>query len=418
MQCVSLKNLEFLSFLILSLLIAIIIPTATATATAKDLFTITGNVGGETKQAGFNDAKSAIDFISNQDYNQLFPNYVDDFTKIDTVLDFRGVPLTASYAEGSQDLVFKVDQLGINETFTGFNRDDSADKFADFMLKNGDDLRNRIAKELVAESPVDPLAGNPLSLMGQTVDNTFSMATDRSTNTQGFNAFGFNLRSGSYNLGGLDSNFITIPLMYARDLDQSKKHRLIFVMPLNYTVINGAKAFSAGLNANWQYRATQNWTITPGVQYGITGSYDLLSLGQIISGSLSSAYTWELGQNYKNIRLTLANSGSYMESVPFQVKGMNFNPNLSNYVIRNGIIAEMPVRIDAINKDISLRTYFNDTHFFGSKLFAEQYNEVGAGVDPMLKNKYLQNLTLNGSYIFSAAGDKVEGYSFRFHYLW
>lgn len=399
----------------------LIVLTSPAVVTAADLFTITGTVVtngvSETEERGFNDAKSAIEILNDDQLEELFKDHYEDASQVDVTIDFRGVPLEAFYEENGTDLLFEVEQLGIEKTFTGADRDESSKKFKDFMIENGDGIRDRLSKELVAESPVDPLAGNPISLMGQTVENTFAIAADRSKTAEQ-STLGFSFRSGRYALGGHNATFLSLPLVYARDLGQTNKHRVLFMIPLTYSVVKGARSFSTGINANWQYRATENWTITPGVQYGIAGSYHLAQLGQTISGSLSSAYTWELGEKYKDINLTLVNSGTYVESLPLTVAGRSFNTNLSNYVVRNGIIADMPVRVDALNTDIKVRAYFNDTHFFGSKLFAEQYNEIGAGISPITKNKRLANLALNGSYIFSAAGDKVEGFNFRFHYYW
>lgn len=376
---------------------------------------------------GFNKAKDAIDFFVTDELESRFMNYrhmnVDDLpaSKATADVDFRGIPLTLLFEEGSTELHFTT--LGETITFDGGTRDQSLSELSDYLLKQENNIRNRIAKELIATSPVEPLAGNPSSLMGTIVTNSFSQAIEASlqvvedgstasSDDISKSSFAMAARFGRFNQGGRNIDSFSLPLSYSFDIDDNK---LILSLPLTYTrVENLAQSFQAGFGVAWQQQVTKNWTLTPAVNYGATGSVDLASVGQIISVSLTSVYSYDLGPNWSNISIALANMGSYYKTLPLSIRDIDIDPDITNYVIKNGLIGTMPVSIDSL--DFNFKIYFTDTEFFGDRLFAEQYNEIGIAFTLVDDESIMDDLGISLTYLFSPAGDDVEGFNINLGY--
>lgn len=395
---------------------------------------------------GFNKAKDAIDFFVTDALERRFMNYRHTnapslaqplltlpASEAIAEVNFRGAPLTLFFAEGETNLIFTA--LGETLVFDGssrrsgstpITRDQSLAELSDYLLKQESNIRNSIAKELIATSPVEPLAGNPNSLMGTIVTNSFSQAIEASsqvvedgstTSADGTSqsSFAMAARFGRFNQGGRNIDSFSLPLSYSFDIDDNK---LILSLPLTYTrVENLAQSFQAGLGVAWQQQVAKNWTLTPAVNYGATGSVDLASVGQIISVSLTSVYSYDLGNlgaNWSNISIALANMGSYYKTLPLSVGDIDIDPDITNYVIKNGLIGTMPVSIDSL--DFNFKIYFTDTEFFGDRLFAEQYNEIGIAFTLADDESFMDDLGINLTYLFSPAGDDVEGFNINLGY--
>ncbi len=48
----------------------------------------------------------------------------------------------------------------------------------DYLKRNGDNIVTRMLQAQVAETPIDPVAGNPASLSGQMISNSFTAGTE------------------------------------------------------------------------------------------------------------------------------------------------------------------------------------------------------------------------------------------------
>lgn len=407
------------------LLLSLFILSIYQTSIADDIFSATIKTEGSEETFGFSSTEDVIQTFEKGELESNFPNYNDNSAATATI-DFRGLPLEFSFAQDSTVLIFEIDSLDIHEEFQGNTRDDSTEALKDFILKEGGDIRDKIARALVAESPVDPLAGNPNSLVGVMVDRSFAQGVvgDSTTSSDQVSSdevsrhsFGMAARFGQFNQGGKDVNNFSLPFSYSFDIDENKTSKLILTLPLTYTrVQNSAQSFQVGIGIGWQQRVTKNWTLTPSINYGVAGSIDLASLGHVISGSLTSIYSWNLGENWNNISLSLANMGAYYKTLPVSIKGIKLDPDLTNYVIKNGIIGIMPIRIDSWNTNFNLKAYITDTEFFGDQLFAEQYNEIGIAFNVVEDGSLIDDLGINVSYLFSSTGDDVEGFNINLGY--
>ncbi len=153
-------------------------------------------------------------------------------------LDFRGLPVRLNFAENSTTLSFDIDSLGIHESFTGNTRDDSVDMLEDWFKDGGVDVE-KIMKKLVEISPVDPIAGNPNSLMALTVEADFkdgfmNIATKQrsSKNSSKGNRIAIDATYKSLDTDGRRSNSFTLPLSYSFVSADNDKESLNISLPI------------------------------------------------------------------------------------------------------------------------------------------------------------------------------------------
>jgi hypothetical protein len=63
--------------------------------------------------------------------------------------------------------------------------------------------------------------------------------------------------------------------------------------------------------------------------------------------------------------------------------------------------------------------YFTDTHYFGSALYFNQFNEFGLSLKPQNAGKMLDALTVDANYLFSIAGphsNELDGFRLNLGY--
>lgn len=349
-------------------------------AFAADLFTVDGTVTYGTTQTqsySFKTAEDALDAFKNENLQSRFSNYTDT-AQANLTLGFRGLPMAVSYTANSTTLVFSVPSLGITQSFTGTTRDASQEQFSDFMKKNGGDILNRIMKKLAEVSPDDPVAGNPNSLMGQMVANDFAngfsnVATNigAAPNEKVNNLIGIGARFTSLRQNGNNSNNFAIPFSYTVRSDIDPRRQLIFNLPVSYTEVEGAKAYSAGFGASYRFPMNDAWTLTPSLNYGLAGSRDLGAVGQAVGASIASTYIF----TKPSYDIAIGNMVGHYRTLKLTAGDYSYNPGIANTVFRNGVMYSRPVT--AFGKKMSIEYSLIDTRYTGTKLYNQGYDELG-----------------------------------------
>lgn len=359
-------------------------------AFAADLFTIDGTVTGLSTQSNsysFKTAEEVLDAAKTENLHSRFSNY----TGVEAAtlnVGFRGLGMTVSYpvgrssptipVAGETTLVFSVPSLGITKEFTGATRDESQQQYSDFMKKNGGDILNRIMKKLAEVSPDDPVAGNPNSLMGQMVANDFAngfsnVATNigAAPNEKVNNLIGIGARFTSLRQNGNNSNNFAIPFSYTVRSDIDPRRQLIFNLPVSYTEVEGAKAYSAGFGASYRLPMNDAWTLTPSLNYGLAGSRDLGAVGQAVGASIASTYIF----TKPSYDIAIGNMVGHYRTLKLTAGDYSYNPGIANTVFRNGVMYSRPVT--AFGKKMSIEYSLIDTRYTGTKLYNQGYDELG-----------------------------------------
>lgn len=389
-----------------------------------DNFSTTVTLGGITRSLSFASFDDAINAANNpNDYQGLFPGVKSTVGALVT-LDFKGVPIQF-HKVSSNNVIVSIPSLGVTESVnvtqgTG-TPSSTVTKQLNTKVENVVRTYNApINKELAKVDSADPLGGNPSSIMGIMVENAYLLGTTddwsgQSEKTSLENRFDGGVRYGHYDLSGKSVDTITFPFSYTFKMDQ--RQQLIVSVPFTYIDTQGAQSYDGGAGFAYKYRVTDNWVLTPAVAYGFRGSFDLADVGHIASGTLTSKYTFDLQSADPNsFKLTVGNMAGYYTTLPYAVKGYSVDPDLQNYVIKNGLILSKNLNSNVIGRKLNVAINFTDTEYFGSTFFVDQYNELGFTVKSANDQHWLSAFGFNANYLFSATGKNIDGYRVALNY--
>lgn len=401
---------------------------ATGSAQARDPFILSIDVdaGTQTGTLGFSSIDDAIDRL---DVNQLandFDQY-NDASELMVDADLRGLRAGLFFAADDPALEFSVpgiqidpndvDQDGNTDTvlFGGNTREESLNMLSDYLKKNKDALK-ALLSSFAKFSPIDPLAGNPDSLFGRqmranfdngfthkvsqiwgcgsSASNTFGTpiavatagdssdifrdAQERQADLMAQNEFGIGLYGSSTKAeatgGDYVSNNVTIPISYTAKLDSDPRKKIRFDLPLSASDTEGAKTYGLGLGLSYTHPLTDDWTLTPALGAGVTGSADLGSAGGARNYALTSAYTWHLD----NFAVSMGNSVGRYEALSLKIGDIEAEADIKNTVYTNGLMLTGPNSL--IARNMVMEYTVTDTRITGDEVYTDGYDEVGVAV--------------------------------------
>lgn len=356
-------------------LLALALPFA---AVAADVFTVTATVDGRTAAASFKSADNVFDSLTNAGLNRINPGYTG-IEAANVAIDFRGIGMSANYAvTNTKTLVFSIPSIGFTKSFTGATRDQSEQMLEDYLKANKDDILGRLFKQAAKDSPVDPIAGNPNSLMSRLVSQDFLNASQAfaAKGDEGAkdNLFRIGASAGSFSQGGIRSTAITVPISYIVRTDLDPRRQFGFHLPVTLVDTAGSKTYSLAPSVMYREPVTDNWALSPSVGVGVTGSSDLASLGSVWSASLTSSYVLSLGPR----DLTIVNMVGRYQTLKIKSGDYSADPNIGNTVLKNGVILSQPVSF--MDGRGSVEFSYANTQFFGSDLYVQRYNEYGVSI--------------------------------------
>ena len=352
-------------------------------ALARDLFTGTFTVDGQTTTAGTNNVLDFADLFTNQGLNSLFSTYTE-VSAANAAVSLRGVPANLSYAAGSATLRLLIPSIAVDESFTGATRDESQDLALRWLRGAGGDAVTRFLRQAVATTAVDPMAGNPNSLMSQMGASDFGSALGSSGGTgAAFGArgtggrFSMAARFGSYSAGDFDTDVYNLPLGY--DYGFGNGMELLIDAPLTLVDTNGAQSYSGSLGVGLRIpiglpHEGLRWSLTPILRFGGVGSVDAGAVGGMWSASVTSVLDIRLDDAST---VTIGNMLSRLETLPINIADFNVSYDLTNYMFRNGIIYTRSLGAWG-SRQVSGSAFVIDTRFTGDTLFVQSYQEYGS----------------------------------------
>ena len=381
----------------------------------------------------FDNVSDMFDGLTQQQISAALPSYTST-SPLNVTLNFRGLPMTVTAAPNSPVMRLQIPAIGVDLTFNGGSRDASQTQLEDWFKKNGGDTLSRLMKKLAESTAIDPIAGNPNSAMAQAVSGDFSRgflttasnlradtqaaaSTTTSVGEKNANTMSLAARFGYLSQGGIKSQSISLPLGYTVRF-QDPQQTFSISLPITMVDVEGSRSYSAGLGLGYSHPLTKYWIITPALGYTVTGSPDMGSAGQVVSGSLTSSYTVPLGQ----YQISMGNMAGYYRTLRLSIAGYSFDPQIENYVLRNGLMFYLPTGF--LIKDTGLEIFGIDTRYLGDALFIDSYEEVGLSfgrtkvkrktVGDQIRN-VLTDVRVGVSYIFASGSHGFTanlGYSF------
>ena len=304
-------------------------------------------------------------------------------------INLRGIELNASFAANSSTLVVTSSQLNLTQSFEGATRDESIVLLKDFIHDAGN--HHQFLKAYARYSPIDPIAGNPNSLMAQMAQQDYMLGhlspfsgCDCSWSAQPIvHEFQLGVSAGRAFSKGFDTTLVTSSLRYSYSPDLH--WAFILDAPVTYFRNGGASSLYGSLGIGLRIPLLWNWSLTPSVRYGAGGSLDLCTAGSFFETGLTSVFNYKIDEYL----FSLTNYAGYFCSPNLWLTGVNFNYNLHNYVFKNGLALTTCKGFCVAGRAIHLHVEWIDSCFTKDKLFIRHYDEIGfslitTGLNPCL----------------------------------
>lgn len=366
--------------------LVLLLATLALPAGARDLFTAAISVGGGTPaMLGTNRARDLPDFFDTSTLTAIEPGY-DATQAVSASLDVRGLAASVNFDALQNELRFQVPGAGIDVSFDASSRDAAVAALEDWLAGEfgsasaPDSASTRLLQALVAESPVDPVAGNPGSLQSRMFDADFRMGSGGGLGAYGER--GVLPGGGSVKLGGgyaragdFDQWSIDLPLRFQLGLGET--FGLVLDLPLAATNTQTAWTGVGSTGLGLHIRPVSWWTITPAARVGGVGSVDLGGLAAMYAGTLTSHIRIPVGP----FAFGIANMGGIARTIDgIEISGYELSYELQNWNLRNGIYAELSLGSETLATGWAVRLEVSDARFFGDELWLDSYQEIGAAV--------------------------------------
>lgn len=322
---------------------------------AADLFTITAtSTGGAPAGTVSVGGKSVVDLVDNLiNASGGFSGFgASDYT---AGLNYAGVANAITFTNNiaGTSARLRIPSTGFERQFTGGNRQQVEQQIEDFLKSEGSAELAKFMKAMAARSLVTITDGNPNASTARSASEAFQnygmtfaetreeKNADKPTGRAGF---GIIADVGSFDANGIKGTVYSLP-MFAR-FKLTDRVGLDFNMPLNYTEIEGAKAFGLGLGLGVPVKVIPRakdspwyWQLTPFGGANATGSKDLAAGGLLANGGLNSLLSHDFGA----FTLSMGNHFSLYEGIPITVSGYKFDPGVSQQMVKNGLKLDVPI---------------------------------------------------------------------------
>lgn len=367
---------------------ALIALCATTPANAQN-FIVNLLVDGVSVTRTFASQQDALNLLRDSGISSVVPGYTNT-SRVTATVSVLGSPVSIVLPAGATTATVTL-ASGATISVGGSTRGQAQAALLDLFQGRGSatvseaqaqafitDLR----EQTVATSAADPVAGHPLSLMGQMAAADFRAASNpigaAPTGTVNRPA-GFRAAAGggfASTASGQDNRFYNVQLSASYTFSPNGVE--VFAdAPLNSADQGGAQyllgSFGAGVRFPVMQAADFQWFLTPQLRAGAAGSDRLGTGGYIQSGSLTSSVRMNLSAGWS---LAIDNSAAYAETSPLEFNNAKIDYSLENQIYRNGI-ALGRVLGEVAGRSVHGALTFADTRITGDRMFIPSWQEYG-----------------------------------------
>jgi hypothetical protein len=346
-----------------------------AQAACDTLFEANVTTGGTTQQFCRDTFES---FYQNtiRDVGTLFPGYTET-SALSSNTRILGVDTSINYAAGSRTLTLQIPDIGLNESFTGATRRDSAILLRNF-LRDNPNILGSLQRRQAAVSPLSPITGTG-GVMGQAIFSDFSssftdsatrIASSQANASQGAQSvIGAGVLLSSHKVGNSTVRSATIPLSYTVRNDIDPRRQALVRAGFGVLDSAGSKSYQGRLSAGYRFPMSDSWVLTPILGASLAGSKDAAFFVGVFNGSIASTYTWE----FDSFDVTMGNMLGYYQT--FKPPGDKFttDPKIRNTALMNGLLLSQPVSFGG--SKMSVEYGISDTRLTGTALYQKSAQE-------------------------------------------
>jgi hypothetical protein len=350
------------------------LPTAVQAA-CSTLFQANVSTAGTTQQF----CLSTIDDLYStaiRDAGASFPGYTQT-SELTSAISVMGVGITVGYPVNSNTVTLNIPELGINESFTGATRRDSAILLRKY-LEDNPDILGRIQRRNAALSPLSPITGvggvMPRAIMSDFSasfgDTPTRIATSQSSASQGSQSvLGAGVVLSSQKALGAQIKTIAIPLSYTVRNDIDPRRQALLRGGFGMTETAGSRSYQGRVSAGYRFPMSDQWVLTPMGGLSLAASKDAGYAVGVLNGSLGSTYTWE----FENLDVTMGNMLGYYQSFKPPIK-LAADPKIRLAALVNGVFVSQPITLG--ERRMSIEYGFADTRLGGTEVYQNNSQEL------------------------------------------
>jgi hypothetical protein len=386
------------SVLTRALLLVLSILLLANSASARRLWEARIQTGSAEQKDGTNALRDLPDIFDTDNLVELFGAYDPRNDPLLAKLDLRGLPALIRWDDVNFVLTIDVPgvpQLTFDSPPTSTDPlEEAFEKFEDWLHGDFDApgaasaALTAFLQALVAESPVDPVAGNPNSLMSRMTGHDYKLGGEgpfiysdrRIPDAPDQTGIGLLFNYASVDIrGNLDVETLELPFDHRFNLRRFPNLSLLFSFPLTATFTNREWSVMGSIGLGFQYRPFEWWALTPMFRLGASGSIDVGAAAFLYSATLNSDIHFPLSRfvdGTPEVEVHIVNQLGISESLGFEIGDFKIDYDLSNGVFRNGGY----VRGTFGQSGWGWRFFGNDTRFSGSDLFFQSHADIGAAV--------------------------------------
>jgi hypothetical protein len=311
-----------------------------------------------------------------RDAGTSFPGYTQT-SALNSTVTILGVAASVSYAQNSNTVALVIPELGINESFTGATRRDSAILLRKY-LEDNPGIFARLQQRMAALSPLSPITGAggvmPTAIMGDFAasfgDTPTRIATSQSNASQGSQSvLGAGVVLSSQKVLGAQVKTIAIPLSYTGRNDIDPRRQALLRASFGTTDSAGSRTYQGRVAAGYRFPMSDQWVLTPMAGLSLAGSKDAGYAVGVLNGSLASTYTWELD----GIDVTMGNMLGYYQTFKPPIK-LAADPKIRLAALVNGVFISQPVTFG--ERRMSVEYGLTDTRLGGTDVYQDNSQEL------------------------------------------
>jgi hypothetical protein len=248
----------------------------------------------------------------------------------------------AANADGT-NVTLTIPSTGFSRTFTGASRSDVERQIRDFLKREGAQAWGTFLGKVNEKSMLAVNDGNPQSLTATLAAQAFGRFAQRPNMwhqpdaMSGDGELRIDASAGPLNTDDGDGYAVNVALTTSYDL--SDRVGLSLSLPLLYRTFSGAQVYGIGLEVGLPLRLVAqgpndlSWQMTPFFTGGASFSEDFAAGGVVLGGGVSSLLSIPLGGD---LTVVVGNQVSYHGGLPLDVSNVRFDPDVMQYIARNG----------------------------------------------------------------------------------
>ena len=332
-------------------------------------------------------------------------------------INLRGIETLTAFPANSTTLVVTIPQIGVTETFEGGTRDASFALYRDYV-RNAGNHHHHLLNAYAKYSPIDPIAGNPTSLMDQMglADYRLGVLSPLSGCACDWDAqpllhqFQAGVDFERAFVDEFETTLFTNSMRYS--YSPNGNWALITDVPLTFIDNGGAYSVYGSLGMALRIPIIKGWSLTPTLRQGFGGSLDLCTAGSFFSTGLTSLYHYKIN----NFVLGMTNYVAYITSTNLWLSGINFNYHLQNYIFKNGLSLTTCQGLTICEIPLNFSLSFTDSCYAKENLYIRHFDEFNISMIGNRINPWIDYDCLSIGFTYQFGEKNFKGYQLNIAY--